>query len=341
MDQALNDPWLGALANLVVFGSAATWIYIASRLVRYGEVLPWEPRRPVPWGPPAAILAVAFALMAISSAWAPGAEVDVARERPAPQIAINILSLLALQLLMAGGFFAAVAVIYGVTIRDVGLPRSVSEALRDLAIGVTTCFAALLPVRIVQGLLLWLMGRHDDISKHPLIETLTSGAGANFGIMLLACLSAVIVAPICEELTFRLLLQGWLEKLVTREPDCFETPITSADDGETMDGPPKMQVDETRTADRTLEAPNSSFVIRHSSFPHAWLPIFISSFLFGIAHFGYGPEPVPLFFFAVFLGYVYQRTHRILPCIVAHGLFNLVSMLALWRIIVITPEHGG
>ena len=38
------------------------------------------------------------------------------------------------------------------------------------------------------------------------------GRWADVGVMLLAALAAVVVAPICEEITFRLLLQGWLEK---------------------------------------------------------------------------------------------------------------------------------
>ena len=51
---------------------------------------------------------------------------------------------------------------------------------------------------------------------------------------------------------------------------------------------------------------HSSFDIRHSfaieppergvvGLPYGWLPILISSLLFALAHFGYGPEPVPLF----------------------------------------------
>jgi hypothetical protein len=30
---------------------------------------------------------------------------------------------------------------------------------------------------------------------------------------------------------------------------------------------------------------------------------------------------------------VYQRTHRIVPTMVAHSLFNLVTMIALWRMV--------
>ena len=72
--------------------------------------------------------------------------------------------------------------------------------------------------------------------------------------------------------------------------------------------------------------------------PHGWLPILASSLLFGLAHAGYGPEPVPLFLFGILLGYVFQRTNRILPCIVAHGLFNGVTMLTLWRMIVVGAD---
>jgi membrane protease YdiL (CAAX protease family) len=351
MEQALEDPWLNVLANVIVFGSVGTWVYIASRWWRHGEVLPWEPRRSVPWGPPAAILAVAFALMAVSSAWGPGGAAGDVRVPNAEGTAIKIVSLLAFQLLLAGGFFAAIAVTYGATARDMGLPRSAREGLRDFGLGIATCLAALPPVQAVQALSMWLIGREDPLSQHPLIETLTSMGGANVSIMLLACLSAVVVAPICEEITFRLLLQGWLEKWEDGNLVSSETANAVVSDKVDLNG--FQAVDDEMHQETNEPEPattDSTIVICHSSFPprpprgmlglpHGWLPLLISSFLFGIAHFGYGPEPIPLFFFALFLGYVYQRTHRILPCIIAHGLFNLISMVALWRIIVRLPTN--
>jgi membrane protease YdiL (CAAX protease family) len=69
---------------------------------------------------------------------------------------------------------------------------------------------------------------------------------------------------------------------------------------------------------------------------YGWFPITVSSAAFGLAHFGYGPEPIPLFLLALVLGFLYQRTHRIIPSIVAHGLFNMFSMIILWR----TVYHG-
>jgi membrane protease YdiL (CAAX protease family) len=42
------------------------------------------------------------------------------------------------------------------------------------------------------------------------------------------------------------------------------------------------------------------------------------------------PDPVPLFFFALVLGTIYYRTHRILPTIVTHAAFNATTLLVLW-----------
>jgi membrane protease YdiL (CAAX protease family) len=38
------------------------------------------------------------------------------------------------------------------------------------------------------------------------------------------------------------------------------------------------------------------------------------------------PDPIPLFFFAVALGFLYFRTHRIVPLIILHAIFNGASL---------------
>jgi hypothetical protein len=67
--------------------------------------------------------------------------------------------------------------------------------------------------------------------------------------------------------------------------------------------------------------------------PYGMVPILVSAALFAAAHAGYGPEPVPIFLLALIFGYVYQRTHRILPTIVAHALFNLIPMITMWQLV--------
>jgi len=63
--------------------------------------------------------------------------------------------------------------------------------------------------------------------------------------------------------------------------------------------------------------------------PALW-PIVVTSAVFALMHLGNGPDPIPLFVLAIGLGYLYQRTHRVLPCIVVHMLLNATSLTLLW-----------
>ncbi len=42
------------------------------------------------------------------------------------------------------------------------------------------------------------------------------------------------------------------------------------------------------------------------------------------------PDPVPLFFFALVLGFLYYRTHRITPLVVVHAALNATSLALTW-----------
>ena len=56
-------------------------------------------------------------------------------------------------------------------------------------------------------------------------------------------------------------------------------------------------------------------------------PILVSSLVFALLHLGQGGAPIPLFFLAVGLGFLYQRTGRLTPCIVVHMLLNGTMLL--------------
>jgi membrane protease YdiL (CAAX protease family) len=330
MDALARDPWLIGLNNVVVLGSIAAWVWIIWRWRTSGDVLPYEPRRSAPWGAGAALLAVVFLLLAISAMFGPHEAEAVPHLPDSDQIAERIAALITSQLVIVGGFLAVVYVAYRATPDDLGMPRSATEALRDVVIGIVTCLAALLPVRIVQGILLWLMGRDEELSQHELIEMIVGSGEADVRVMLLASISAVVVAPFCEEVTFRLLFQGWLQK---REDGIVRCNSDGGPDATTIQAW-NATLDDSREP-LVLTGPAGQGL---AGLPYGWLPILASSLLFGLAHIGYGPEPVPLFLFAILLGYVFQRTNRILPCIVAHALFNAVTMLTLWRIIVVGAD---
>lgn len=95
--------------------------------------------------------------------------------------------------------------------------------------------------------------------------------------------SAAFVTPIVEEFQFRLLLQGGLQKIADAS---------------------------TTYAPEDYWRPTSSW------------PIYVTSLIFALLHFGQGGAPIALFFLSIGLGFLYQRTGRLFPSIVVHMLLN-------------------
>ena len=191
----------------------------------------------------------------------------------------------------------------------------------DLALGARWFAMLIVPVVIIQLILTRWMP-----TEHPLIEMLRESGDVTF--LPVATFAAVISAPIFEEVFFRLLLQGWLEKLqMTTERIRVGTASKSDTDAVVFGGavradtaphPPSVAESETH-----VEVANTTDRI-------AWVPILVTSALFALAHLGHGPDCIPLFFLAIGLGYLYQRTGRIQPCIVVHMLVNALGILQLW-----------
>ena len=345
MEQPPEDPLLVMLVVAVFFASVATWFALLARWRRGEPFLDYEPRRPVPWGAPFAMLAVAFVAIALLSPQ--GVDAATPPEGPNPlEISQRLVGFIALQCVVIGCVLVLVAVIYRPTLRDLGLPVYADELVRDVRIGIVACLAAIAPVYGVQRLMLYVFGP----SEHPLVKMVTGGE-PNVGLLFLASIAAVVIAPVSEEVFFRLLLQGWLEKWEDRRSRWHGEPLPALVASDALpELPADGENDEARmTNDEEQAVSDSSFVIRHSSFPdppprglvglpHGWQPILISSLLFALAHFGYGPDPIAIFFLALILGYVYQRTHRIVPCMVAHALFNSLAMLILWRGVFVNLE---
>lgn len=309
---------------------------------RDGPIVPYVPRRPVPWGVVGCALAMVYLLMAVFSALErtepaseivvsgvhEGAEVesssqvteDGARADAADQAAGALSSVF-----ICAGFVFVIAVLYRATPSDVGLPTSATEFAQDAFVGVVACVAAIAPVHVLQVLLRYLLNMKQGESGHELIKMLEDNP--NVALMAVASTVAVVVAPLCEELTFRLLLQGWLEKWEDLRLG-WRTPAAEVSVGD-------EQTALTNGSVATSSEPASLAMsdpprLGLWGLPYGWLPILVSATIFGLAHLGYGPEPVPIFLLGLFLGYLYQRTHRIAPSIVCHAAFNLFTMSQLW-----------
>ncbi len=331
---------------------------IVRRLLEGRPVIEWEPRYPVPWGVWAGMPAVLLAMLAVLAATAPGDRVTPLDEpivassdeasgdelSPADTTRMLRTALLStvVMLVLLLSILVAVTNLFPTTTTDLGLPHSMSQLWSDVRLGMLTAVAAMLPVLVVVNIAAWLFGE----PSHPLIEQMI--ANPNFSVFAMAAFSAVVVAPLVEEVLFRLLLQGALEKwedvragLLPIEALLPAGQIVVGADGEATvlepgkkpDDEPQAAADEnddvnpyqTPTSD---DEPPRQMLVGDPPPGHGWRSIVISSGLFAAAHAGQGSSPVPLFVLAIMLGYLYQRTHRIVPSIVAHATFNLISVVS-------------
>ncbi len=210
----------------------------------------------------------------------------------------------------------------GTTTRDLGL--SLSHWKRDLVAGVLGfCMVAPL-VLLLQGILVKLW----QPSAHPLMESLR--ANMTLECWLAVTIAAVIGAPLFEEFAFRVLFQGWLERVVDSLPTLAAPTTQNA-----------MVAAANRPAETAAVSANpyvspASFIPSSQEPPPVErtsagdvLPILISSLVFALMHYGHGPDWVSLIPFAGMLGFLYRRTHRIWPSVIAHFMLNGFSMTML------------
>lgn len=351
-----SQAWLIALAKLALTrrwlpSPAADQIGQGLRLVGVSPCLPlitYAPRRPSPWG--------FFDILALVAIWIVGSAATTIALRELGWLrAVKDAAELTLteqQTFIAGNLVISVLIVAiglplvawrtGATPRDFGLsPRDYAT---DLKLGLIGFVMLAPPVYALQGLLV----QFWQPSKHPLVEMFKAAPDPGFFVLLF--ISAAVVAPLFEELVFRVLLQGFLERAFGTQAEAHEL-FFGADHRRTLPLPaggsePFAALTEpdlnpyaspalvaSDTAD--LDSSGTKLDIRGWA---AWLPIAISSIIFALMHYSHGPDWIPLTFLAAGMGYLYHRTHRLLPSLIVHVLINSSSLLALW---VQVYEAGG
>ena len=143
---------------------------------------------------------------------------------------------------------------------------------------------------------------------------------------------ATIVAPINEEILFRVVLLGWLLRCFANPHDVWGaiaggnpniggiSPVASEEKGATFQPVHKDEINPW-ISPSTGDAQLTKYSHRKT-----WPPVLIVALLFALVHIGQGPAPIPIFFLALGLCLMYRQTGSVVPCIVTHFLLNTFSM---------------
>lgn len=206
------------------------------------------------------------------------------------------------------------------------------------------------------------------ITDHPILQLL---AARNWTAIILCSVAGIVVAPIIEEMFFRVLLQGWLEKvdrnwrrrapILRRVMPMAAMPILIsslifAGQHFRFATPPQ----DARllillfVCDSFVKILSLIFVmvllywrVGAKAVDLGWEPKKIGSDIgLGLIAFlaiavpiyamqlylpqllpkDFAPDPIPIFFFAIALGFLYHRTHRAAPPIALHMALNASSL---------------
>ena len=335
----LAEQVLAVVVPLFVAASVTVWLTVVVRAFGPGRVVPHQPRRPVPWDlRDLLLIGIAYVTMQLAAGLAVGPQAlprSIARLLIASTLA-NVLTLVC----------ALVILIHraGATAADLGLPGR--RGPRDMKLGVLAFLALVVPVFALNALMAHLLETPYEHPVKNLLENQPTVAN-----LLLCTLLAGVVAPVVEEVLFRLVLQGWLERVECRllgdsikaeaavedaaeEEGEFSPACGAADDvtelAELDDANPYAATMPERAELSGESEPPAEMRGELPGYPRGLVPVLCSSTLFALAHWGHGAAPIPLFALALGLGYLYLRTHRVLPCILVHLLLNGTSLAMMW-----------
>jgi membrane protease YdiL (CAAX protease family) len=345
----LNEGVITLIAGGLALASLMVWVVILARRAAGQPILPAEPRRDVPWrwvdvalvvGPLVGFSVIALIIGQSDVKSNPREvqpqEVDIAEQFVPLLLKDGVVKLALIGFAVALGVvrWRASAADFGIANRAVG---------RDIKLGALGFVAALLPVYCVQAFMLQIS---PPDQQHPVLQMLAEKS--DVAALVLAVFVAVVLAPLVEEFLFRAFLQGWLEtspwKSLSRKrihrPKSLDP---STNPPSIIENPIEWNSVQPEIAETSPENPYPPPMVIERQFEDCDVPtndelmtpgrpaiaaILISSVIFAMLHANNWPSPVPLFFLALILGYLYNRTHRLLPCIVVHALFNGLSVAA-------------
>ena len=198
---------------------------------------------------------------------------------------------------------------------------------------------------------------------HPVLTVLASDP--SFYSIFSCWAAAVLAAPFLEEFLFRAVLQHWFERLSVSKLNNNQlflggsNAVESTDsfaERELLSGHSSAEVIPTASLVRpdheserrtfhdlnpyqppSIKALDPIEPTQTSGPQFGYWPILVSSVLFAAVHIGQGLAPIPLFFLAVGLGYLFRQTGSLIACVTVHFLLNFYSMLV-FTIMILSGE---
>lgn len=191
------------MLGLLLLSSIAVWGSATRRWLMAQPIIEWRPREPAPWSR----LAVGLALPA-------SIVVQVIVISAAKQEELSPLELLQAQCLAISlEIFVVMGLLaLGTPIRAVDFGLEPARLPTEARIGIAGYLAALVPVYAVNTAV-ELLGLRAPGAKHSFLQILEKNPGAETVGWIV--LGAVVLAPLAEELVYRVILQGWLETRMT------------------------------------------------------------------------------------------------------------------------------
>jgi membrane protease YdiL (CAAX protease family) len=209
------------------------------------------------------------------------------------------------------------------------------------------------------------LGPVDEHFRHPVERMLREQFSG--GVAGLAIFTAVVLAPMFEELMFRGIFQTWLIDLLDRfggrldssavaQPNScgivyitdeinVPAPARGIIESSESDDRPTSQQDEPAAPEAMdqewvhkdwlpeepkQDLPSHKLAVTQTASPiSVGLAIVLTSLIFAMLHAGQWPAPIPIFILAIGLGLVYYRTGSLLAVVCMHAIFNGSSTLAL------------
>ena len=339
-----------SISILAVFmTSAGVWIRLVRRKVSFTgnkAILPCRPRLAPTWTPVDGFLfwvALLVVSIAMGGAFQLLGWIDL---RPSDDADAGTSSLsvghLALSAFSMMGATLITLQILLLRRRDSLQRLGLIPSWADVRLGLIAVVMVLPPTMMLMGLVSMLVEY-----SHPVLDVLQpdQSEGPNYPVFALLFLTTAIVTPIVEEYWFRGLVQGGLQAFADFRSQWAMQP--SAPLAPAIDVSDSMPATETQSAipqspnpyladSESLEnaepkhdvRPTQGVVIDDASWkPSAMWPIFVTSLIFALMHWGHGLAPIPLFFLATALGYLYRQTGSLIPCIIVHTALNGLTMV--------------